>query len=379
VRAACEHLCIFHRYGRVSPLNRLLLLWLGSLAICTTPPLFNDPLLTAKYATSILQTLYYRLNLPAGTATPQPGTPLYALHHRRIRTLVLCLYLIYTLLQSLYDVRLAGDFYMLLSLTPTSSDREIRARFRRLAAKHHPDKTPSSTDTTFIHLKLASDTLLNPSLRFAYDRFGPAITAVTHPHLKTIQDYVYAGLRAKVPEYASNFVFLIVLNYIWLPPWGQYWRYFAVAVMAFLELYFLTHIWTAPALVTYLGTATHKAFPDLLPPHLLPFQILSIARKLSMSLNIFISQLAPPSAPSRNNIEQQNQQQLAHLSQTANRLDAEVAGLLQLGLTPFKGDREKTKRLREGMRESLMMNAVRNSPEVRQAVQGALDRRSRIS
>jgi hypothetical protein len=77
-------------------------------------------------------------------------------------------------------------------------------------------------------------------------------------------------------------------------------------------------------------------------------------------------------------MEQQNQQQLAHLNQVANRLDAEAGGLLQLIVTPFKGDREKTRTLREGMTESLMMGAVRNSPEVRDAVRRVLDRRRRV-
>ncbi|RMD39164.1 hypothetical protein DV735_g5965, partial [Chaetothyriales sp. CBS 134920] len=75
-------------------------------------------------------------------------------------------------------------------------------------------------------------TLLNPSLRFAYDRFGPVITTVTRPQLKTIRDYVYAGLRAKVPQYASNALLLVLLNATVLPRWGQFWRYFGVAILA---------------------------------------------------------------------------------------------------------------------------------------------------
>lgn len=338
---------------------------------------------SSQYATSILQNLYYRVTISAGRRHPQPGEPLYAYHHRRIRIVVLSLYLLYTLFQSLYDVKMAGDFYILLGVTPYSSERDIKAKFRRLAAKFHPDKirennaipsTPS--DLAFVQLKLAQDTIIDPAKRFAYDRFGPVVVRVQHPNLKTIRDYVYAGLRAKVPEYASNAIMLIVLNYVWLPQWGRFWRYFAVAVMAFLELYFLTHAFELPPQVELLGRYLRNAAPDLLPPHLLPFQVLTIARRLSMSLNIFISQLAPPAARSKAAQDQQMQQQIAHLSQATGRVDAEATNLLQLGLTPFKGEAEKVRSLREGMTESLMMGAVRNNPEVRQAVEQVLARRA---
>ncbi|KAI9872709.1 MAG: hypothetical protein M1823_008104, partial [Watsoniomyces obsoletus] len=186
---------------------------------------------------------------------------------------------------------------------------------------------------------------------------------VNHPGLKTIRDYVYTGLRGKVPEYAGNALLLVLLNYVWLPPWGQFWRYFAVAVMAFLELFFLTHAWRPPAFMLQLGDTVYQALPNLVPPHLLPFQLLSIARRLSMSLNIFISQLAPPSSRSVAVQDQQTQQQIAHLSQAANRVDAEASSLLQLGLSPFSGDRDNTQKLRDGMTESLMMSTVRSSPE----------------
>ena len=295
---------------------------------------------------------------------------------------VLCLYLLYTLAQSLYDVKLAGDFYTVLGVTPYSTEREVKAKFRRLAARFHPDKiresngVPSSAaEAVFLQLKLASDTITDPARRFAYDRFGPVIVRVQHPNLKTIRDYVYAGLQAKVPEYASNAVMLVVLNYVWLPQWGVFWRYLAVAVMGFLELYFLTHEFDLPPQVVLLGAYIRNATPSLLPDHLLPFQVLTIARRLSMSLNIFISQLAPPSVQGKSAQDQQTQQQLAHLSQVASRIDAEATSLLQLGMSPFKGDAEKTRALRDGMTESLMMGAVRNNPEVREAVRQVIARR----
>lgn len=296
---------------------------------------------------------------------------------------MLCLYLIYTLFQTLYEIRLAGDFYTLLGVSTHASEREIKARFRRLAAKFHPDKLRDAgsdtrvNDVAFVRLKLAQDTLLEPAKRFAYDRFGPAIVHVQHPGLKTIRDYVYAGLRGLIPEYAKGAASLALLNYFWLPSWGQYWRYLAIATLVFLELFFLTHQWETPRSLVYVTALAHRFLPDLLPPHLLPFQILSLARRMSLSLNIFISQLTPPSAKSAEAREVQTNQQIAHLSHTASRLEAETTGLLDLGLAPFKGDSELSRRLRRGMKDGIVMGEVRNHPEVRAAVERVIERRNR--
>lgn len=325
--------------------------------------------------------MYYRVTIRAGRRHPQPGEPLFSYHNRRLRVLVLSLYLIYTLVQALYDVKLAGDFYALLGVTPWSTEREVKSRFRRLAARYHPDKLHENgqavpgADRIFVGFKLAHDTILDPAKRFAYDRFGPSIVQLQYPGLKTVRDYVYAGLRSKIPEYLTNAAVLVTLNYIWLPRWGQFWRYYIVACMAFLELYFLTHTWRPPRLVLLWASTVHKVFPHLLPPHLLPFQILGLARKMSMSLNIFISQLAPPKARGAAMRDVQTQQQVAHLAQAAGKLDAETVGLLQLALSPFKGDGSKSEMLRAGMKETLLTGALRNNPEVRAAVQRALERR----
>lgn len=224
-------------------------------------------------------------------------------------------------------------------------------------------------------MKLAQDTILDPAKKFAYDRFGPAVVQVNRPGLKTTTDYVYLGLRSKMPEYFGNAVMLVVLNYVWLSKWGQFWRYYAVAVMAFLELYFLTHAWTPSTVLAKAGAAAAAMFPQLLPQHLLPFQILAVARKLSMSLNIFISQLAPPSAKNVADPSQQTLQHMAHLSQVATRVDDEATGLLQLQMAPFRGNTREVHMLRDGMRERLITNAVRSNPEVQKAVEDALSRR----
>jgi hypothetical protein len=115
--------------------------------------------------------------------------------------------------------------------------------------------------------------------------------------------------------------------------------------------------------------------------YLLPFQILSLARRASVTLNIFISQLMPPgqasnsSASPAQSLAPQTQHQLTQLAQLARANDMEVTRLLQLGLAPFKGDKEMVRTLRRGMKEGLVLGSVRDSPEVKEAVKLVLQRR----
>lgn len=310
---------------------------------------------------------------------------MYAYHRRRIHIFVLSLYLLYTLVQTLYDIRLAGDLYTALGVHPTSPDREIKAKFRRLAARFHPDKVrrgnygtrSADAEAAFVHLKLAHDTLLDAGKRFAYDRFGPAAVRVQQPGLESIRDYVYAGLRSLAPEYAKGGLMLVVLNHFWLPRWGQFWRYLAISGLAFLELYFLTHEWECPDLSFRIAEFAHWMIPAVLPPHLLPFQILAVARRMSISLNIFISQLAPHAVRGSAKQDHQMQAQILHMHQMAARVDAEATGLLGLGFAPFKGEREPVEALKKGMKEGMVTSAIRSTPEVREAVAKVLARREK--
>jgi len=51
--------------------------------------------------------------------------------------------------------------------TREPSDRQVRQAFRKLALKFHPDRNPNdpSARIKFERVKLASEILLNPSLR----------------------------------------------------------------------------------------------------------------------------------------------------------------------------------------------------------------------
>lgn len=180
-------------------------------------------MLTKKYATSIVQSVYYGLTIRAGEPRPQPPSPRYARHRRRIFILVVTSYLLYTLYETFHQVQVAGDFYNALGVSPLADDKTIKSRFRRLAAQHHPDKLgPGDTagDAYFVYLKLAQDTLLDPAKRFAYDRFGPEI--VQWGERKTRQDFLAAALHRTIPQYVAGFLTVVFLNFTWWSDWGRY-------------------------------------------------------------------------------------------------------------------------------------------------------------
>ena len=368
-------------------------------------------------ATNTLQSFYYRLTLPAGTPPPQQGTALYARDHRRIRVVVLSLYLLYTLAQSLYDVKLAGDFYTLLTVSPyTTTDKEIKSRLRRLAAKYHPDKLSSNSDSStnqneslFLHLRLASETLTTPSHKYAYTHFGPQIlTHLPRPEDFTTQttrqislqtaDLVILALRQKIPSYIATLVWVFILNTFFLPRHanaGKFWRYWIITLSFVLEFYLLTH--EIPALPSSLETGLHylRTYTGwgaaILPSHLLPFQILEITSRLAMSLNIFISQVSglfqgPQVISGSGDVEAEKRalvgwmgqlgNNLSMLSSGAGRLDQEATGLLELQFSPFKGQIGHVRELRRGMKEGMVLGGVRGHPEVQDAVKRVVERRN---
>ncbi len=68
------------------------------------------------------------------------------------------------------------DFYTLLECERSSDDATIKASYRKLAMKHHPDRNAGCKDSEsqFKAISEAYDVLKDPQKRAAYDRFGHA-------------------------------------------------------------------------------------------------------------------------------------------------------------------------------------------------------------
>src|SRR5215472_7437352 len=67
------------------------------------------------------------------------------------------------------------DYYQVLGVSRTASQKDIQGAFRKLARKLHPDVNPGDKDAErrFKEVSEAHDVLSDPEKRKMYDRFGP--------------------------------------------------------------------------------------------------------------------------------------------------------------------------------------------------------------
>ena len=66
------------------------------------------------------------------------------------------------------------EFYDILGVSPSATQKEIKSAYRKLALKHHPDKSKNTkSEEIFKKITNAYETLKNEDTRAQYDKFGP--------------------------------------------------------------------------------------------------------------------------------------------------------------------------------------------------------------
>ncbi|KAL9028585.1 MAG: hypothetical protein Q9196_003074 [Gyalolechia fulgens] len=329
--------------------------------------------------TGWVQSLYYGITIRAGDPKPQPGSPRYLKHRRRIHIAVIVIYLLYTIYEADYLVRLDGDFYQDLDLPVDVDEKKIKSRFRRLATIYHPDKAVSPEDhvnaeTYFVKLKSAQDTLTDATKRFAYDRFGPDI--LKWQQLSSTRDYILVGLQKAGPLYGGSIVFMILLNMVGYLQWGRYWRYLIFACLALIEYHTLTRPYWSPLLTKILNPLLTTVTSH---PPLLPFQFVALAHKITLTFFIAMGQLssffAPRTPPGSSSSSAIDEQQLQRLEQLAQTTEVETGMVLALEMAPMVGDEAGQDDMKGRVREWLVQNTVRSDPEVRDAMGRAMQKK----
>lgn len=68
----------------------------------------------------------------------------------------------------------AQDYYALLNVPKSASDKDLRSAYRKLSKQYHPDKNPGNEEAAkkFVEISDAYDTLTTPELRKMYDQHG---------------------------------------------------------------------------------------------------------------------------------------------------------------------------------------------------------------
>jgi molecular chaperone DnaJ len=79
-----------------------------------------------------------------------------------------------SLLRSLRGIRLTSDYYQTLGVDRGATEVEIKAAYRRLALRWHPDRNPGdgAAEDKFKELSIAYAVLSDEEKRVHYDRFG---------------------------------------------------------------------------------------------------------------------------------------------------------------------------------------------------------------
>ncbi|KAK0735640.1 hypothetical protein B0T21DRAFT_312842 [Apiosordaria backusii] len=337
------------------------------------------------------QTLLYSIFIRAGDPHPTPGTPRWANHRRKIHILVVTLYLLYTIYEADHDIQSTPTFYSSLGVPLTATEKEIKSRFRRLAALFHPDKIKDTTqpisdaNTYFVHLQLAQDTLTNPTKRFAYDRFGPeAIT--TWQHCSSVADYVYRGFKSLIPYYTLFALSMYAFGLLGYLDWGKFERWLILALLFLFESTSVTRP-HPPLFLTKFINPLVTYLPNRQP--YLQFQAVTLAKKLALTTYLAFSQIGPlitadttsgnivvdKNGKGAGNEEQALRQGLERLETSVKRLDVDATNLLQLELAPFAGDEKAMGETWKRVREWLVHNTIRSDPMVRDAMGRSLARR----
>lgn len=287
-------------------------------------------------------------------------------------------YLIYTIYEADYQLRRAGDFYQDLGVPHDVDERGLQSRFRRLTVQYHPDKVSgpdrTAVEATYVHLKLARDTLVDPAKRFAYDRFG--LDSLQWQQCKTVRDFVFTGVQNTAVYYAASSAVLILLGSLGYLQSGKFWRYLVMASLFIIEL----HTMTRPQFPAILSRVVNPLLTTtaIRQPYL-PFQMLALLRKLAITFFIALSQLGPilqgpQAAQDGDAIPVQQLDRVDALTQAA---DQEISRLVGLELTPFAGDQSSLRNLRSSLKDWLVQNTIRNDAEVRAATNRVLEQRRR--
>jgi curved DNA-binding protein CbpA len=316
-------------------------------------------------------------------------------------------YLLYTVYEAYWNLSLEPDFYQLLGIPHNVSDAAIRSKMRKMyvvgssvshlgtranwklsnsAQQLHPDKVApdlrSFAEATFHATKTASETLSDPIKRFAYDRLGPVILdpqSAYHKHAcQTYGDYISTAITSSIlPSYLTTVASMALLMFLNFLPHGKYWRWVVVAGMATFEWTTITRPYFPPIL-------TYIVNPLLVhvvgKPALLPFQLIQIARAISISFFIAMNQIAPQlKGPAVDkDSDAAVQMQLNAQTQLVAALGDRVNRMWEFDVAPFKNSEkpdESLQRLKEQTKQWMIRNTILQDQGVKTAIENALGRR----
>lgn len=220
-----------------------------------------------------------------GIAPPQPGTPAFRNNYRYTYAAVVLGYLLYNLVES--SRTLPANFYEILAVPPDVDEAGLRVAFRQFAKKNHPDRVGADGAALFIQVRDVYDALKNPTVRFAYDRFGPDV--LSWSGLSTPGEYLHTGLIRSSGFHLVAGVVLLLWSSIGRASVVKFWRYILYLTFFASELSLLVHPSPSSSSSIFVsGSILHSLFPGRVA-----FQHVLFLHQLFMFLTTALTNVAP--------------------------------------------------------------------------------------
>lgn len=258
-----------------------------------------------QLATYYIQLIYYKITIPLGDSVPLAGSPKYETHKRKINAAVITLYLVFSVVESVWNVTndlspqsTRNSLYGALGLDPDVTASGLRSAFRRLSLKFHPDKATGSgleVEEKWLSIKASYDMLSNPVMRFAYDRFGDKSMAWSNKFenlgaskaegvASTMADFVMLGIKESLfGYYGGSFLVFCFMALFGLAKTGHPWRFFILITGFMIELSLITK--SMPSILSI--------YPVVRWLNITPYQLIQVMRNLMLTSFIAINRLGP--------------------------------------------------------------------------------------
>jgi len=337
----------------------------------------------ATQAAGWVQSVLYSIFIRAGDPKPLPGSPRFIKHRRNILIAIYAAYFAFTIYEVDFNLQLSSNAYNDLGVPVHVDESGLNSRFRKLTVRYHPDKIGPEVDRDmatnyYVHLKHARDIILDPAKRFAYDRFGPDVFAQCRS-CSTIKDYTDNALLTSGTTYGVLFLFLIGANALGFLTDGSYWRYVGLIAVATFELRTALRPDHPTFLSKYLNPLVESTN---FRPAYLPFQIVAIAKKASISLAQFLALLMPlyradsqNPAKATDDSDDTRHKQLDRLGTLVQEINKDASRLLELESIPYRDNERAKSELREALKKFMVQNVVHQKDEVRNAMGEVLKRK----
>ncbi|ESK97228.1 membrane associated [Moniliophthora roreri MCA 2997] len=268
-----------------------------------------------------------------GFKVPPTNSPTYREHYRYAYAIVVLGYLFYTLVDGARAMEY--NFYEILGVPPDVDENGLKIAFRNFARKYHPDRpgVGNAGAELFMRVRDAFEALKNPTVRFAYDRFGPDVLQWTK--LSTTREYMRHGLLQSSGYHIFSGISLAVISSIGRPSPVSFWRFILFFSFLALELAFILYptpspstsatIFTDPAAGLSFKTIFYSTFP-----YRVPYQHIRFLHQVFMFLSIALTRVAPRLFPDDPRTEYQIV--LQHLEAMAGFADREASMMLHTEL-----------------------------------------------